>query len=66
MARLTQKSAIPRSTGQPWLASHCLSPVASQYCHIAREMSALTWISHRPVFAQVGVSSKPECALSHG
>ncbi len=64
--RLTQKSAIPLNTGQASRASHARSPVASQYCHMASAMSALTWTSHLPVLQQLGVSSEPVSALSHG
>src|ERR1700754_1694807 len=65
-ARLTQKSAIPASTGQAALASHRLSPVVSQCCQNASAMSAPTWTSHLPVLQQLGVSSEPVSALSHG
>ena len=64
--RLTQKSAIPDSTGHASRRSHARSPVASQYCHMACAMSALTCTSHLPVLQQLGVSSEPVSALSHG
>ena len=57
---------MPRSIGQPVVASQRRSPVASQYCRTASAMSALTWISNLPVFANAGVSSLPRSALSHG
>jgi 4-hydroxy-3-methylbut-2-en-1-yl diphosphate synthase IspG/GcpE len=48
VARLAQKSATLRITGQPYSLSQPRSCVASQYCHCAIAISALTWISRSP------------------
>jgi hypothetical protein len=64
--RLTQKSAMPDTTGQAESASQLRSPVASQYCHMPSAMSEFTCTSSLPVRQQLGVSSSPDSALSHG
>ena len=64
--RLTQKSAIPDTTGHAEVSSQLRSPVASQYCHMPSAMSEFTCTSSLPVRQQLGVSSRPDSALSHG
>jgi len=65
---LNQKSAMPLSKGKPVLLSHtCVGSCIDRCnCHTATAISPEMWISSCPVSAQVGQTSSPEYADSHG
>ena len=64
--RLTQKSAVSRSSGHASSRSHSVSRETQKYCQAASATHPVMWCSLVPVVAHDGVSSMPLSALSQG